>query len=160
MKSLETYGKQLKELNAFVCQLDESIRLEAFKFLLSHEYEDGPPTKSSPGGVRHDRGLSPQELIRTCKASSLMDKALVLAFWIEEHQQKEYFSSVDLRDGFVSAREPAPSNPSDVVAKLDAAGKVMKSEKIGKVQYYRLTSTGVEQVQNWLNARQEQGGQK
>ena len=37
MKSLETYGKTIKEIDTFVRQLDESLRLEAFKFLLDQE---------------------------------------------------------------------------------------------------------------------------
>jgi len=80
-----------------------------------------------------------------------MDKAIVLAFWIEEYQDKGHFTSAELKSAFANAREPAPANPSDVVAKLEGAGKFMRAEKLGKSQYYRLTQTGIDQVHAWLN---------
>jgi len=84
-----------------------------------------------------------------------MDKALVLAYWLEEDQKKQSFTSLDLKEAFATAREPAPGNPSDVMAKLDGAGRVMKAEKMGNTQSYRLTGTGIKQVQTWLSAPKE-----
>jgi len=160
VKSLDEYGELIKELDGFVKKLDESIRLEVFRFLLERE---GRP--SAAGGqpkaiVKDGRGLSPQELIRKCRVTNLTDKALVLAYWLENHEEKPEFSSLDLKEAFVKAREPSPGNPSDVVARLDGAGKLMKADKVGKVQNYRLTTTGIDEVTAWFTQAEEGGREK
>jgi hypothetical protein len=164
MKSIESHGEMLKKINGFVVGLDPSVRLEAFKFLLAEEEKQslrGGDAGGTAGQLlKFNRNLSPQEWLRNCHVSSLMDKALVLAYWLEEDQKKESFTSLDLKGAFIAAREPAPANPSDVVAKLEGAGKLMKASKVGKSQSYRLTGTGIEQVQNWLSAPQEKGDKK
>src|SRR4029077_1957364 len=131
------HGETLKEINSFVSGLDPAVRAEAFKFLLGEEQKQIPKGVSvlATGGLpQSNRTLSPQEWLRSCGVSSSMDKALVLAYWLEENQKKQSFTSLDLKDAFVAAREPAPGNPSDVVAKLDGAGRVMKAEKVGHTQ--------------------------
>jgi hypothetical protein len=158
MKSLDSHGKMIKEIDAFVAKLDPAVRLEAFKFLLAEEQTQTPKSNTIvPSGQtpKSERSLSPQEWLRSCNVSSSMDKSLVLAYWLEEDQKKESFTSLDLKDAFTAAREPVPTNPSDVVAKLDGAGKVMKADKVGKSQSYRLTRTGIDQVQSWLNSPKE-----
>jgi len=163
MKALEMYGKTIKEIDGFARQLDESIRLEAFKFLLDQELKQDSKSSGTAGvksASEHGRELSAQELIRSCRVASLMDKALVLAYWLEEHQKKESFSSIDLKGAFTSAREPAPANSSDVVAKLEHAGKVMKAEKAVKAQNYRLTTTGIQDVERWLSGEENAGSEK
>jgi hypothetical protein len=158
MKSLDTHGEMIKKIDAFVAKLDSAVRLEAFKFLLAEEQKHTPKndtTVHSGQTSKSERGLSPQEWLRSCNVSSSMDKSLVLMYWLEEDQKKESFTSLDLKDAFTAAREPVPANPSDVVAKLDGAGKVMKAEKVGKSQSYRLTRTGIDQVQSWLNSPKE-----
>lgn len=154
MKALDTHGETIKELDAFVRELDETIRLAAFNILMAEERNVKPLT----GEVIHhtsaiqqtSRTLSPQELIHSCGAASLMDKAVVLAYWLEEYQGSESITSADLKNAFLSAREPAPVNPSDVVAKLEAARKLMKGDRIGKAQSYRLTRTAINEVEEWL----------
>ena len=149
MKSLDSHGKMIKEIDAFVAKLDPAVRLEAFKFLLAEEQTQTPKSNTIvPSGQtpKSERSLSPQEWLRSCNVSSSMDKSLVLAYWLEEDQKKESFTSLDLKDAFTAAREPVPTNPSDVVAKLDGAGKVMKADKVGKSQSYRLTRTGIDQI--------------
>jgi hypothetical protein len=79
-----------------------------------------------------------------------MAKAEVLGYWAEVHQGKQSFSSGDLKDAFSQAREPAPKNLSDVVAKLASAGKLMPTERSGTIQYYRLTRTAIDEVASWL----------
>jgi hypothetical protein len=158
MKSLATHAQVIKEINAFVSELDPSLRLEAFKFLLAEEQKNVPKGSEMvlvDRAQKTDRGVASQERLRSCGVSSAMDMALVLAFWLEEDQKKGTFTSLDLRAAFEDAREPAPANPSDVVAKLDAAGKLMKADKVGKSQSYRLTRTGLEQVEQWMNNPKE-----
>jgi hypothetical protein len=158
MKSLDSHGEMIKEINAFVAKLDPAVRLEAFKFLLAEEQTQTSKSNTiahSGQTSKSERSLSPQEWLRNCNVSSSMDKALVLAYWLEEDQKKVSFTSLDLKDAFTAAREPVPANPSDVVAKLDGAGKVMKADKVGKSQSYRLTRTGIDQVQSWLNSPKE-----
>ncbi len=155
MKSLEMYGNVLKEADAFVRELDENIRLAAFNFLLTEEAK----LDSATGEVLQksktaepNKSLSPQELIYLCGAASLMDKAVVLGYWLEQYQGLDSFTSTDLKNAFSSAREPAPVNPSDVVAKLEASRRLMKAAKTGKAQAYQLTGTAMAEVREWLNS--------
>lgn len=153
MKAMDTYGETLREVDAFVRDLDETIRLAAFNLLMAEEQNVKPTTNEVPhaSAIQQTiRTLSAQELIHLCGATSLMDKAVVLAYWLEEYQGNESFTSADLKTAFLSAREPAPANPSDVVAKLETARRLMKGEKIGKAQSYRLTRTAMNEVRQWL----------
>jgi hypothetical protein len=154
MNALDNYGETIKEVDAFVRELDETIRLAAFNLLMAEERNVKPLIGEviNASAREQTRALSPQELIHSCGATSLMDKALLLAYWLEEYQGIESFTSADLKNAFVSAREPAPGNPSDVVAKLEAARKLMKGERIGKAQSYRLTGTAINEVKKWMQA--------
>lgn len=157
MRALEIYGESIKEADAFVRDLDESIRSAAFNFLMTVETNRLPITGESvtaPMTQQTKRALSPQELIHQGGVTSLMDKAVVLAYWLEEYQGNESFTSADLKNAFLSAREPAPVNPSDVVAKLEAARKLMKADRIGKAQSYRLTRTAINEVNERLEGQE------
>lgn len=162
MKALDEYREMITECDQFIRKLDESIRVEVFRFLIDKEQKStaSPGVEHSKITIKEGRGLSPQELIRKCQVTNLTDKALVLAYWLEDHEGKTSFSSGDLKDAFVKAREPAPANPSDVVARLDGAGKVMKAEKIGKGQQYRLTVTGIKDVTQWYGRAEQGAGEK
>jgi hypothetical protein len=159
MNQWKSQIKLLKEIDSSVREFDESIRPEVFRVLLATAMQTGSAQPALPiirakqdatgMGVRQ---LAPQELIRRCGVSNLTDKALVLAFWLEEHEGRETFTSTDLKDAFGKAREPAPTNTSDVVGRLEAAGKVMKSGASGKTQSYKLTTTGVSEVEKWSSA--------
>jgi hypothetical protein len=81
-------------------------------------------------------------------------KAVVLAYWLEEYQQKSTFTSSDLRGAFEQAREQAPRNLSDLVAKLEATARIMKAEKVDAVQYYRLTGSAMQEVDRWLSPKE------
>ncbi|MDT4969241.1 MAG: hypothetical protein QOJ64_3978 [Acidobacteriota bacterium] len=153
MPSVDTLGPTIKNINSFIGGLDDAIKLRVFDILFDEdkkELSQHPSVVIAKARTDSDRGISPQELLRKCRVSSLMDKAVVLAYWLEEHQAKGSFTSADLKSAFSSAREPAPANPSDVVAKLEGGGKIMKTEKVGKAQYYQLTGTGMDQVNDWL----------
>lgn len=153
MKSIDRHREAIEEINRFVLTLDPSIRLDVFRLLFLEEQKQSPGGNviPSPSG----RGISPQERIRSCNVSALVEKALVLGFWLEEDQKKQSFTSSDLAEAFKEARESAPGNPSAIVAALDSAGRLMKAEKIGKSQSYRLTQTGIEEVQNWMKKSKE-----
>jgi hypothetical protein len=160
MKSLSTYGDAILELSEFVAKLDESVRLEAFKFLLAEEFKTGSErsaasTKAVTASyTAQSREIAPQELIRKSGATTFTEKAVVLGYWLEEFQKQPTFSSGDLKSAFEQAREQSPKNPSDLVAKLESSARVMKAEKAGSVQYYRLTSTAIQEVEGWLNTKE------
>lgn len=162
METWKQNVKLLKEINDAVKEFDESIRLEAFKVLLAQASpQTALPHLPAPGSKKiqpanfGERGLSPQEMIRKCGVSSLTDKAQVLAYWFEIFQTHPTFKSSDIKAAFVQAREPAPANTSDVLARLDGAGKIMKADSEGKIQSYKLTGTGVEEVEKWLAEKPE-----
>lgn len=157
MKINKEYQDLITALNEFVMGLDERVRESAFNFLLRHTTgalteQERPTIPTDSAAANQKRDLSPQELIRQTKATSATAKAEVLAYWLETNQGKQSFSSADIKDAFSLAREPAPKNPSDVVARLASAGKLMPSEKVGTVQNYRLTRTAIEEVEAWGRA--------
>jgi hypothetical protein len=153
------------DISKFIEQLDESVRLEAFKFLLAEELEtsSNPVSRKEPAPAAHrlpdrdvgPRKVAPQELIRQSGASSFTEKAIVLAYWLEEFQQRPTFSTADIKSAFEQAREHSPKNPSDLVAKLETSARIMRAEKSTGIQHYRLTSTAILEVQRWLNSRSE-----
>jgi hypothetical protein len=151
MDSIQQYGDIIIKLSKFVGQLDGAVKVEAFKFLLAREIEAPGNREQLAPHMPRDRNLSPQELIRKSTASKFSEKAVVLAYWLEEHQKKNSFSSTDLKAAFDQAREKTPQNMSDTVAKLEAAAQFMKAEKNGAIQHYRLTSTAINEVEAMLN---------
>ncbi|HEY3762506.1 MAG TPA: hypothetical protein VGN23_12235 [Verrucomicrobiae bacterium] len=161
MQSIKNYGETLIKLSDFVKQLDETVRVEAFKFMLAQEIGQQvvSPAGKAPGPINSakSREMSPQELIRKSGVDRYSDKAVVLAYWLEEFQKKDCFSSGDLKLAFEQAREKAPQNPSDIVAKLEAGARIMKAGKTGTIQNYRLTGTAIDSVEQWLN---RDGGEK
>jgi len=156
MEQIKNEIKLVKQIDAIVMELDPSIRTEAFKFLLAAALGQHPnrPPESGVTPItqltRTHRELAPQELLKRCGVSSLTDKTLAFAFWLEQYQGKQTFTSLDVKDAFNKGREPAPTNPSDVLGRLESAGKVMKAETAGKIQSYKLTGTGIAEVENWL----------
>ena len=142
MDTIEKYGPDIQILNKFVASLDPAIKADAFKFLLARHFEEArtdekhtsvgiPATPGQQSLPEHDRGLSPQELLRQVGASSAFEKAVLFGFWLEMHQGEKSFSGGKLKEVFEAARETPPANPSDVVAKLERSGKFMRAEKIG-----------------------------
>jgi hypothetical protein len=130
MKSIDSHGEMLREINVFVSALDPSVRHEAFKFLLAEEQKITPRASAGANSSQvstSGRNLSPQELIRKCKISSSMDTALVLAYWLEEDQKKESFTSLDLKKAFSDAREPGPGNRWSVIVLLRLLGGMQQA---------------------------------
>lgn len=152
MNAIEKYGPTIQGIEKFTLQLDVSIRSEAFRFLLAREFADEvgtqralplPETKTASAA----RGLSPQELLRKVEVQTMSDTATVLGYWLEMHQGEASFSSGRLKEAFDIARENPPVNPSDVVAKLEAAGKLMRADKVGSTQHYKLTRTAIDEIE-------------
>src|SRR5271170_951841 len=104
MKSTSQHGETLIKLSEFVKQLDQFVRAEAFKFLLAQElgHVSEIAVSATPAIQRmpQARAVAPQELIRKYNASSFTEKAVVLAYWLEEYQQQPAFSSIDLKRAF------------------------------------------------------------
>jgi hypothetical protein len=161
MNAIKEFGPDIREIDKFVAGLDPAVRAPAFEFLLSRQFGFRPtnrdvagetiePILSSPVVERH-RALAPQELLRRVEASTATEKAILLGYWLEVHQGQTSFSGSKLKEAFDLAREQSPVNPSDLVAKLEKAGRLMRTEKIGTTQYYRLTRTAFEEIEGKLN---------
>src|SRR5260221_14429922 len=141
MNAIETYGTTIQEIEKFALELDPSIRAEAFRFLLSRQFGDEsemrkPTSMDSPKATNPSRELSPRELLRKAGVETLTEIATVLGYWIEMQQGQASFTSGRLKEAFDQARETPPANPSDVVARLEASGKLMRAEKVGTTQHY------------------------
>jgi hypothetical protein len=160
MDAIEKYGPGIQAASRFVAQLDPAVRTEAFKFLLAHQFNKPVQPSERESGVPAlpasrerqlpDRTLAPQELLRRAGASTTFEKSILFGYWLEMHQGENSFSGGKLKEVFEAAREQVPANPSDVVAKLERAGKLMRAEKVGGAQHYRLTRTAIEEIESKL----------
>ena len=162
MEILKKYGPDILAINKFVGQLDPAIKAEAFKLLAALQFgeltaqkpiriagaDSAPAVKKSP--LLEDRELSPQELLQQVIADSIFEKAVLFGYWLEMFRGEKSFSGGKLKEVFEMAREPVPSNPSDVVAKLERSGKLMRAEKMAGTQYYRLTRTAIGEIEDQL----------
>jgi len=159
MDAIKEFGAEIREMDKFVSGLDPAVRTPAFEFLLSRQF--GPYTRNGdvankaaepvPPTVGRDRTLAPQELLRRVEVSTTTDKAILLGYWLEVYQGQTSFSGGKLKEAFDLAREQSPVNPSDLVAKLEKSGRLMRTEKVGTTQHYRLTRTAVEEVESKLS---------
>lgn len=163
---IETYGPEIRRFNEFISTLDPAVKAEAFKFLIGLRFRQGtvatepkidfvPAVLSPKADTKDERATSPQELLRAVGASSAAEKAVVLGYWLELLKGESSFSGTTLREVFDLAREPLPKNPSDMVAKLERSGRLMRVDKVAGTQYYRLTRTAVEQIETKLKEAEQ-----
>lgn len=95
------------------------------------------------------RKQSAKEFLLTKSPKSEVQKALVLAYFLEREEGLMSFNVPDLEAAFRSAREKLPKNMNDVVNKNIAHGFLMEAkEKKDSKKAWQVTSTGERFVEN------------
>lgn len=94
-----------------------------------------------------DRSLC--EFVKTSQVTSLIDIALVIAYFVERKRGKEWFFTVDLRTWFMEALIPPPTNLHDVVSKATKS-QFLIPDKTSDRMRYRLSQKGIDRVEKQL----------
>lgn len=100
-------------------------------------------------GAAKARKQSAKEFLLTKSPRSEVQKALLLAYFLEQEEGLTSFNVPDLEAAFRSAREKLPKNMNDVVNKNIAHGFLMEAKgKKDSKKAWQLTSTGERFVEN------------
>ena len=93
--------------------------------------------------------ISIKEFILEKRPKGDVQKALVIAYYLERYQGFSSFNSNDVEQGFRDAREKIPPNVGDKIQKNIAKGHMMEAgeEKDGMKAYF-LTGSGERFVEN------------
>lgn len=105
-------------------------------------------TKQQNSDGREDKPVALAEFKQDFETETYADKATVVSRYLEKHEDKEGFTSDDLKDAFKKCKWKRPANMSDIVSK--AAGKDLFmeiGEQDGKKKWM-LTETGEDYVED------------
>jgi len=98
-----------------------------------------------------EKALSIKEFILTKKPEDDVQRTLVIGYFLEKHKKLASFNVDDLREGFRTAKEPAPGNLNDKVLRNVKNAHMMEAEqKKDSKKAWVLTSSGERLVENGL----------
>ena len=92
-----------------------------------------------------------QDFIKAVRPVSPADTMLAISYFFENYRSRKQFSVADLRDGFLEARIPLPTNLYDVATKITKRDLLICDRK-SKPFRYQLSSYGIERVEARLQA--------
>lgn len=93
--------------------------------------------------------LSINEFLSQKSPKSDMDKTLAMGYFLEKYEKISPFNVKDLKDIFIQAREPLPSNLNDMVNLNIKKGYMMEAkEKKNKLKAFVLTNSGAKFVES------------
>ena len=98
-----------------------------------------------------EKALSIKEFILTKKPEDDVQRTLVIGYFLEKNKKLTSFNVDDLREGFRTAKEPAPENLNDKVFRNVKNAHMMEAEqKKDSKKAWVLTSSGERLVENGL----------
>ena len=93
--------------------------------------------------------LNLSEFVKLSNVISFSNIALVIAYYNEKHNRKDWFLTSELRESFVEARIQPPVNLNDVILKAQKKGYLLVNKT--KVLFrYKLSQSGVDFVEAQL----------
>lgn len=92
-----------------------------------------------------------QAFVKAFAPTSPTDIVLAIGYFFENYRSRRQFSVADLRDGFLDARIPLPTNLYDVVNKISKQDLLICDRKSRPFRY-QLSSYGIERVKSRLQA--------
>lgn len=100
----------------------------------------------------HDGKASEQvtgirEFIEKIDPTTHVERALAIAYYLEQHQGRENFCKADIEEGYRTCRIQKPANMSDVIASLEEKGWAMDDGKDGQSRLRRLTTEGLAEIE-------------
>jgi|GEM_PF-2017184 len=99
--------------------------------------------EDDPESVEHVPDIS--TFVVDADPSSHPERALLVAFYLEEYEGQTTFTTNDIEDGYADARMQTPANLSDVLAGCEDKGWVLENGEDEETQAKRrrLTNDGV-----------------
>lgn len=103
---------------------------------------------TEPEGVRSkSRGQSVAEFIRATSPASVVEKTLVIGYFLEHFEGVNPFNARDVESAFRRAKEPPPANVNEAINKNIRKGLVMEAaEKKDGLKAWMLTNSGDSRV--------------
>ena len=108
--------------------------------------------KATP--ARLTKKIAPSEFMRKASPRNQTDRALGLAYYLENFQGVESFTTAELTEAGKVAKQRSFTNISDTVARAVSQGLFMSAgEKEGGRRAYALTTSGEEYVESMLESK-------
>lgn len=105
----------------------------------------------------HDGGATDdvtgmREFVQQIDPGPHTERALAIAYYLEQYQGQENFSSHDIEEGYRTCRVQKPANMSDTVGVLEEKGWAMDDGKQddGQTRLRRLTGDGLDEIEGVL----------
>ena len=121
--------------------VDQKIEDLANRFLKPSALAMVAEQPSSHQAPEINKRISPAEFLKKRPGASQPDRAVMLGYYIEKHQQTDRFTTSELQESGRAAKDPF-GNISDVVAKLVARGLMMTDGDKDGQRAYSLTASG------------------
>jgi len=88
-----------------------------------------------------------REFVNDVDPGAHTERALAIAYYLDQYQGQENFTSTDIEEGYRTCRVQKPANMSDVLAGLEEQGWVMDDGEDGQARLRRLTTTGLAKIE-------------
>lgn len=100
--------------------------------------------------IRSEKELSLAEFLRDCDTPHHSQKAMAIGYFYEVHNERESYSTADVREGYIKARLQKPQNLDDIMGKTAGRGFFLVVDEEDGVRQWALTQTGIDQVEEEL----------
>ncbi|MBX0287959.1 hypothetical protein EGH22_16625 [Halomicroarcula sp. F28] len=102
-------------------------------------------------GQASDDVTGMREFVEDFGPDTHAERALAIAYYLEQYQNHENFSSADIEDGYRTCRVQKPANMSDVLGDLEDKEWAMSDGKEGNTRFRRLTIEGLNTVEKAID---------
>ncbi len=91
-----------------------------------------------------------KEFILQKKPDSDVEKVLLMGYFLEKQEASECFNVDDIKEAYIKAKEPIPTNINDKINMNIRKGLITElPKKKDNKKAYQVTSTGEQTVENW-----------
>lgn len=102
-------------------------------------------------GAAGDDVTGMREFVDQTDPDSHPERALAIAYYLDQYQGYENFTRTDIEDGYRTCRTQKPANLSDTLAALEDKGWAMDDGKDGKSRLRRLTGDGLDVIEEEID---------
>jgi len=88
-----------------------------------------------------------REFVEQQSPGSHVERALAIAYYLDQFEGKENFTSGDINEGYRTCRVQKPANISDVLSGLEDREWVMDDGKDGNTKLRRLTAEALDEIE-------------
>ncbi|WP_276259902.1 hypothetical protein [Haloglomus litoreum] len=101
--------------------------------------------EENPGAANEATDM--QSFIREFDPSTHKERAAGIAYYLEEYENQDRFTTGDIEEGYRTCRMNLPANMSDVLNACEENGWVMRDGKEGQSTVRKLTMDGLDMVE-------------